>query len=86
MLSSFTNSRSSLPITIFFLLCFYELFFQKNFRRPLDNFQFSGELYFILFFKKLICVAFFVFFVALIVEYFLVRKFSFLSKGENIVR
>ena len=38
------------------------------------------------FFCKLVCISFFVFFVALFVEYFLVRGFLFLPKGANIVR
>ena len=50
-------------------------------RDPFTTFKFS-----VFFFSKLVCISFLAFFVALFVEYFRVRKFSFLPKGANFVR
>ena len=50
-------------------------------RDPLTTFNFLMS-----FFSKLVCIAFFTFFVALFVEYFWVGKFLFLYEGANIVR
>ena len=49
--------QSSLPNANSLLLCFYELFFERNYWRSLHNFQFSDEfsLYYYYYFFKLVC-------------------------------
>ena len=45
-LSLFTILQSSLPIANFFLLCFYELFFERNYQRSLTTYNFLVSFFF----------------------------------------